>query len=126
MLGLAGIWGGGGALFAASPESVVSDDELARQGIYLPYRFTNPATPPTHTLAAAEAEAALQRDWLFQAEGKSLEQRTADEIGWARQLAARLARNPLTPDLKPELAELDPWPTPGNPLPTTDKATCSP
>jgi hypothetical protein len=107
VLGLAGMGGGFGVVFAASPEPVVCDDDLARQGIYLPYRFDNPATPPTQTLGADQAEAVLQRDWLFQAEGKPLDQRTADEIGWARQLAARLTRNPRTPDLQCELAELD-------------------
>ncbi len=96
-------------VLSANPKPVVCDDALARQGIYLPYRFENPATPPTRTLDAEEAAAVLERDWLFQAEGKPLEQRAADEIGWARQLATRLARDPRTPDLGPELAELDAW-----------------
>jgi len=82
-------------------------DLLAQQGIYLPYDVENPTTPETRTLAAEEAEAVLKRDWIFQAERKPLDQRTAEEIGWARKLAARLAGNPKTPDLGGELAELN-------------------
>lgn len=104
---LVGIAVGWGATIAVAPAAEVSDDELARRGIYLPYRFDNPATPPTQTLSEEEAETVLQRDWLFQAEGQPLERRTAEEFGWARQLAARLARNPRTPALTRELAELD-------------------
>jgi hypothetical protein len=105
--GLVGFSGALGWPVAAGPEAGISDDELARQGIYLPYRFDRPATPPTQALGAAEAQTVLERDWLFQAEGKPLEQRALDEIGWARQLAARLARDPRTPDLTRELGELD-------------------
>jgi len=83
------------------------DDILAQQGIYLPYQIENPTTPETRTREPQEAQAALERDWLFQAEGKPLAQRAAEEIGWARQLAARLATNPKTPSLESELAELD-------------------
>lgn len=109
VIGLGGLCLGAGAVLAVSPEPVdpVCDDTLARQGIYLPYRFENPATPPTETLGPEEAEAVLRRDWLFQAEGKPLDQRTGQEIGWARELAARLAQNPRTPDLADELTELD-------------------
>lgn len=46
-------------------------------------------------------------DWLFQAEGQPLLPRAIREIGWARELAARLARNPKTPSLDAELAALD-------------------
>ncbi len=44
------------------------------------------------SLTAAEAEAVLNRDWLFQAMGEPLPQRSAKEIAWARQIAQRLAR----------------------------------
>ena len=109
LLALAGSLAVGSLALADSPQpsAAICDETLARQGIYLPYRFENPATPPTRTLNADEAEAVLQRDWLFQAEGKPLEQRTAQEIGWARQLAARLAADPKTRDLQGDLAELD-------------------
>jgi hypothetical protein len=82
------------------------DELLAGQGIYLPYRHENPTTPQTRPLDALEAEQALQRDWLFQAEGKPLAERTREEIGWTRQLAARLAGAPRAPNLTQELAEL--------------------
>ena len=75
-------------------------------GEYAPAPFVEPTEPETHTLTAAAAEAVLQRDWLFQAEGKPLTERAQQEIRWARELAARLARNPKTPSLKPDLAEL--------------------
>ncbi len=62
--------------------------------------------PATRDLTPQEAEAALCRDWLFQADGKPTRERTASEIGWARELAARLKKNPKTRDLAAELAEL--------------------
>lgn len=66
-------------------------------------------TPPTQTLSAAEATQTLQRDWLFQAMGQPLPRRTAQEIGWARDLADRLSRTEdLAPaDLSAELGQLD-------------------
>jgi len=74
---------------------------------YLPVIVENPATPETRTLGPEEAAAALERDWLFQAEGQALAGRAAHEIAWARELATRLVRNPETPVLAVELAELD-------------------
>ena len=74
---------------------------------YAPAPPMPPTEPPTRTLPEAEAAAVLESDWLFQAEGKPLAARAAEEIGWARALAARLARNPKRPDLAAELAELD-------------------
>jgi len=64
-------------------------------------------TPKTTTLTAAEATETLRRDWLFQAMGEPLPERTAKEIGWARKLAQRIARRPERPDLSAELKELD-------------------
>ena len=54
-----------------------------------------------------EAPSALVADWLFQAEGRPLRQRALEEIGWARELAGRIGRDPQPPDLSQELAELD-------------------
>jgi len=62
--------------------------------------------PPTRTLGPQEAEAILEADWLFQAEGKPLAARAAQEIQWAEELAARLRRYEGCPDLGRELAEL--------------------
>ncbi len=85
-------------------------DLLAQQeGLYLPYRFAHAQTPVTRTLSPAEAQDALRRDWLFQAMGEPLAARAGKELAWARQLADRLARDPRTPSLATELAELDQW-----------------
>ena len=92
---------------AAPAATTVSREQAAAQGIYLPYRVENPKTPETRTLTEAEAAAAIEHDWLFQAMGETLLQRAAKEIGWARELARRLTRGDRAPDLSVELAELD-------------------
>lgn len=74
---------------------------------YLPVQVRNPATPPTAALSAEAADAALRRDWLFQAGDDSRSQRALLEIGWARAIAQRLARQSAPPDLSAELAELE-------------------
>jgi hypothetical protein len=79
----------------------------AGQGVYLPFTHENPTTPPTRTLTAEEAETVLKRDWLFQAMDKPLVERALEEIQWTRDLAARLAKHPKTPDLQRDLDELD-------------------
>jgi hypothetical protein len=66
-----------------------------------------PRTPETKTLTAQEARQSLERDWLFQAMGEPLPARAAKEIGWARELAGRLARMRPAPDLSAELRELE-------------------
>ena len=68
-------------------------------------------TPETTTLSCDQAAEALQRDWLFQAMGEPLLKRAGKEIGWARQLANRLAgplrkTGPQAPDLSKELEAL--------------------
>ena len=70
-------------------------------------RVSEARTPETRTLTAEEAARALERDWLFQAMGEPLLARAAQEIGWARELAERLGRQPPAPDLSAELRELD-------------------
>ena len=95
--------------FAGLPPALTRamlDDAAAAQGIYLPYVIENPTTPETRTLTASEAAGALERDWLFQAMGKPLVERALEEIEWARDLAARLAGDPRTADLKSDLGEL--------------------
>ncbi|NUQ63475.1 MAG: PD40 domain-containing protein, partial [Pirellulales bacterium] len=106
-LGLAGFSTSAVLAVSPGPADAARDDALAEEGIYLPYHVENPTTPPTRAISAEEAEAVLRRDWLFQAEGKPLERRAAEEIGWARRLAERLARNSRAADLKSDLAELD-------------------
>ncbi len=64
-------------------------------------------TPETRSLTAEESVRALERDWLFQAMGQPLLSRAEAEIGWARELAARLSRLRQAPELSAELRELD-------------------
>ncbi|MBI2949395.1 MAG: hypothetical protein HYY23_17280 [Verrucomicrobia bacterium] len=81
-----------------------------RGGIYDEYAPAPPGVPSqpeTRSLTAAEADAVLKQDWLFQAEDQPLAARAAQEIRWARELAKRLASNPVTPSLRSELTELD-------------------
>ena len=63
--------------------------------------------PATSAGGSEPKESPLIADWLFQAEGRPLAERTQQEIGWTRALAARLAKEPGTPDLRPSLTELD-------------------
>ncbi|MFC1601346.1 hypothetical protein ACFL34_03265 [Candidatus Sumerlaeota bacterium] len=65
-----------------------------------------PITPETRTLISAEAAALLKDDWLFQADHAPNVERVAREIAWTRDLAARLAKNPATPDLSGDLASI--------------------
>ncbi len=71
-----------------------------------PAPYKKPTEPVTRTLTETEATAALESDWLFQAEGKKLATRTAEEIRWARELVSRLKQNHKTPSLESELSQL--------------------
>ena len=53
--------------------------------------YVHPETPETRSLSAEEGQAALERDWLHQANGKPSLERVRSEIAWTRDLAARLA-----------------------------------
>jgi len=64
--------------------------------------FVKPFTAPTRSLTEDHAEAALRNDWLHQADGRPLRERTREEIGWARALARR-----IDGDFAAELAQLD-------------------
>ena len=48
----------------------------------------------------------IEDDWLFQADNQPTAGRALAEIGWARELAARLAAQPRGPDFTAELAGL--------------------
>jgi hypothetical protein len=63
-------------------------------------------TPETRTLTPEEAQAVLERDWLFQADGAPAVWRTRLEIAWAREMAARLRALTNPPDVSRELREL--------------------
>jgi len=62
--------------------------------------------PETVTLSAEQAAAALEADWIHQAEGKPLGHRALQEIAWARETAARLAKRDDPPDVRAELKQL--------------------
>ena len=70
-----------------------------------PYRV--PATPETRDLTAEEAREALERDWLFQADGQPTRKRIRREIRWATRLAKRIETAHHGVNLDSELAALD-------------------
>jgi len=90
----------------ACPAIGATGRQQAPPHICLP-AIAEPTEPETRTLTAAEARATLERDGLFQAMGEPLLERAGKEIGWARELAERLARGPDAPDLSAELSRLD-------------------
>ncbi|MDR1483935.1 MAG: hypothetical protein LBT09_03830 [Planctomycetaceae bacterium] len=55
-------------------------------------RRTNNKTPETKNLSESEAKELSEKEWLFQAQNKPTVERTIQEIGWARFLAARIAK----------------------------------
>ena len=65
-----------------------------------------PDIPEARPLTPQQAQKLLEWDWLYQADGSPTVQRSLAEIGWARELAARLAALPGGPDFSAELAEL--------------------
>ncbi len=78
----------------------LSDKECEQTRRYLMGRYGLPS-------GQEAVDTPLVADWLFQAEGKPLAERMHQELGWTRELAARLARDPRTPDLSRDLAELE-------------------
>jgi len=69
--------------------------------------YVTPETPATRDLAPAEAQAALERDWLHQADGDASPERIREEIAWGRQLADRIrSASGERCDLSTALAEL--------------------
>lgn len=79
----------------------LSDPEREQTRRYLMEKYNLPVN------GADPGDSPLISDWLFQAEEHPLGERIRQEIGWTRELAARLARNPRTPDLRGELADLE-------------------
>ncbi|MCY3021813.1 MAG: hypothetical protein NTW87_22615 [Planctomycetota bacterium] len=70
--------------------------------------YVTPSTPETRDRTAAEARAALERDWLHQADNNPTPDRIRKEILWTRQLAARLTTSFSDKvDLAKETAELE-------------------
>jgi len=62
--------------------------------------------PETRPLPAAEADAALVRDWLFQTDDAPTARAARQELAWTRELASRIATLPEAPDLSADLREL--------------------
>jgi hypothetical protein len=79
----------------------LSDSERGQTRRYLTDKYGLRSVP------ADPADAALVADWLFQAEGESLGERTRQEVRGTRDLASRLTHAARPPDLHAELAELD-------------------
>jgi hypothetical protein len=49
-------------------------------------------------LPHADAGEALQKDWLYQADGRPTKTRIAQEIQWARDMAARMEKRSDAPE----------------------------
>ncbi|MEZ6080940.1 MAG: hypothetical protein R3C56_36305 [Pirellulaceae bacterium] len=70
--------------------------------------YVTPQTPPTKNLSAEEAQGALHRDWLHQADQDPSPDRIEQEIQWARELAERIVSSSSgKADLACEISELD-------------------
>jgi len=83
-----------------SPEWITLASDAAPRIVFRPVHnepvapYVTPETPETRSLSADEARAVLERDWLHQADGRPTLERVRNEIGWARELAARLTAGP--------------------------------
>lgn len=58
-------------------------------------------------VSPAQAQALIEEDWIFQANDHTTARRALQEIGWARELAARLAAQSDKLNFTPELTALD-------------------
>ncbi|MFC1805738.1 LamG-like jellyroll fold domain-containing protein [Planctomycetota bacterium] len=89
-------------ILTASPN--IEERPTQREAV-APYR--TPSTPETRDLTAEQARAALERDWLHQAGNRPTPARIQSEIGWARELAARIeAKHRGQVDFAKDLAAL--------------------
>ncbi|MDR1270951.1 MAG: hypothetical protein LBK82_15660, partial [Planctomycetaceae bacterium] len=70
-----------------------------------PYR--TPETPPVKDRTVDETQKLLETEWLFQCNGKPTLERSLQEIGWARNLAARILKQYPNTNLNDELKQLD-------------------
>ncbi len=69
--------------------------------------YVHPSTPVTRDLNTDEARAALERDWLHQADQNPTPERIKSEIQWTRALIARLeSQYPDKTDFAAALSEL--------------------
>jgi len=61
--------------------------------------YVQPQTSETRSLTEVEARAALERDWLHQADHKPTPERIRQEVAWTRRLARRLGAETVTAGL---------------------------
>ncbi|MHC4462611.1 MAG: LamG-like jellyroll fold domain-containing protein [Planctomycetota bacterium] len=88
--------------------------KAGRRVVYRPMQYeavapyVKPYTPKTRDYSAREADELLRRDWLHQTDGTVTAKGIEREMGWAREVAARIRRNRGTKvDFSRELVELD-------------------
>jgi hypothetical protein len=86
---------------------------LGRQISYRPVQYeavapyVKPYTPETRDWSPQEAQEILRRDWLHQADGAITPELIRQEMGWAREMAARIGQGQsASTDLSRALAEL--------------------
>ncbi|MFA6243629.1 MAG: hypothetical protein WC655_21990, partial [Candidatus Hydrogenedentales bacterium] len=97
-----------GASANYSPEWITLMMDAGKRIAYRPHvnepvaPYVKPSTPETRDLTADEARAALEQDWLHQADNNPTPARILDEIRWARELAARIPA-----DASAQLAQLE-------------------
>ncbi len=88
-----------------SPEWIALMQEIAARVQWRPHEyeavapFIPPSTPQTRSLTEQEGRAALERDWLRQAENRPTQEHLAHDIRRARELAARLRGVDLSAEL---------------------------
>ncbi|MDR2755931.1 MAG: hypothetical protein LBC20_09510 [Planctomycetaceae bacterium] len=68
--------------------------------------YQTPETPPVKNRTDNETQKLLEKEWLFQCNGKPTVERSLQEIGWAKDLAARIIKQYPTVDLNTELKQL--------------------
>ena len=105
------IWGNARVL-TENGETVYLSDVLKQQGELPnnpPQRWLGRVDPEpeTTTISESKGNKIIERDWLMQAEGESLGQRALYEIGWARQMAARILKTADAEKKEFVRAELD-------------------
>lgn len=117
--GFAGTWASEAALMDGTgtpfrewkPFKLISEEKrtvISRRSV--PHSIANTedaSEPETRTFSADEADDVLVTDWLYQTDNVPTPYRVTQEIAWAEDIAARIARDPEAPDLTPVMSELD-------------------
>ncbi|MDR3198799.1 MAG: hypothetical protein LBU34_13110, partial [Planctomycetaceae bacterium] len=84
-------------------ENVVENRPHVSEAV-APYR--KPETPPVKNRTAEETQKLLEKEWLFQCDGKPTIERSLQEIGWAKDLAVRIMKQFPTVNFNTELEQL--------------------